>query len=292
MTGCVSPQYHCWFDDFFETTRQCGPDISDTICWQQLAGLSCSTQILSDLAQPTQSCTVSRTILLENRPDDLDDFSVPQVDFNVVIDGESFADGESQAMGSSCNSCTSQAHHQAEGVTTIEPAVTPSTSRSGRVRTTSRKIATSTSQLGFYGTSGMHYMANPSTTAFHETPEDLFHNYHLDLQERMQNPIAFHAEMMGDIMYYDQALQQPDAKQFANAIVKEVNGHVNNKHWTLVKQKGVPKEAQVVPSVWAMRRKRNLTTNKVIKHKARLNLQGGKQVYGMNYFKTYAPVVT
>jgi len=108
----------------------------------------------------------------------------------------------------------------------------------------------------------------------------------------MQNPIAFHAEMMGDIMYYDQALQQPDAKQFANAIVKEVNGHVTNKHWTLVKQKDVPKEAQVVPSVWAMRRKRDLTTNKVIKHKARLNLHGGKQVYGMNYFKTYAPVAT
>ncbi len=54
-------------------------------------------------------------------------------------------------------------------------------------------------------------MANLSTTAFDETPEDLFHNYHLDLQERMQNPIAFHAEMTGDIMYYDQALQQPDA---------------------------------------------------------------------------------
>jgi hypothetical protein len=31
---------------------------------------------------------VSQTIPLENRPDDLDDFSVPQVDFDVVIDGE------------------------------------------------------------------------------------------------------------------------------------------------------------------------------------------------------------
>jgi hypothetical protein len=41
-----------------------------------------------------------------------------------------------------------------------------------------------------------------------------------------------------------------------------------------------------------MRRKHDLTTNKVIKHKARLNLHGGKQVYGMNYFETYAPVVT
>jgi len=292
ITGCVSPQHHCWFDDFFETTRQCGPDISDTICWQQIAGLSHVTQILSGLTRPMQFSTVSQTIPLENKPEDLDNFSMPQVDFYIVIDGESFADGESQAMGSSCNSCTSQAHHQAEGVTTIEPAVTPSTSRSGRVRTMSRKIATSTSQLGFYGTSGMHYMANPSTTAFDETPEVLFHDYRLDLQERMQNLIAFHAEMKGDIMYYDQALQEPNAKQFANAIGNEVNGYVTNKHWALVKQKDVPKEAQVVPSVWAMRHKHYLTTNKVIKHKARLNLHGGKQVYGMNYFKTYAPVVT
>ncbi len=53
------------------------------------------------------------------------DFSVPQVDFNVVIDGESFVDRESQATRSSDNSCTSQAPHQAEGVGTIEPASQP-----------------------------------------------------------------------------------------------------------------------------------------------------------------------
>jgi hypothetical protein len=81
----------------------------------------------------------------------------------------------------------------------------------------------------------MHYMAHQSTTSSNETPEDLFHNRHLELQERIQNPIAFHAKMMDDIMYYHQALQQPDAKQFANAVVKEVNEHVDNKHWELVK---------------------------------------------------------
>jgi hypothetical protein len=32
-----------------------------------------------------------------------------------------------------------------------------------------------------------------------ETPEDIFHNSHLELQEQMRNPIAFHAEMMGDV---------------------------------------------------------------------------------------------
>jgi hypothetical protein len=84
-------------------------------------------------------------------------------------------------------------------------------------------MANTKSQHNFYGTTGMHYMADVSIAYFNETPEDLFHDQHLDLQELMRNPIAFHAEMMGGIMYYHQALQQPDAQQFTNAIVKEVN---------------------------------------------------------------------
>ncbi len=33
-------------------------------------------------------------------------------------------------------------------------------------------------------------------------------------------------------------------------------------------------------------------TGKITKHKARLNLHGGKQEFGMRYYDTYAPVVT
>jgi hypothetical protein len=107
MTGCVSSSYHCQFYDFFETTCHGGPDDLGTISWQKLAGFSCTAQILSDLdlTRPMQSSMVSQAIPLGNRPDDLDDFSVPQVDFDIVIDGKSFADRESQTMGPSGNSC-------------------------------------------------------------------------------------------------------------------------------------------------------------------------------------------
>jgi len=137
---------------------------------------------------------------------------------------------------------------------------------------------------------GLHHVAHESITG--ETDEDLFHYSHLELQERTRNPIAFHAEMMGDIMYLNQALQQSDVKEFVQAVVKEVNGHVDCNNWTLKKRSEVPDDAQIVPSVWSMRRKRHLTTNQVKSHKARLNLHGGKQIYGMNYFESYAPVVT
>jgi hypothetical protein len=49
----------------------------------------------------------------------------------------------------------------------------------------------------------MHYMASQATTG--DMDEDLFHDAHLQLQEHMRNPIAFHAEMMDDIMYLQQA---------------------------------------------------------------------------------------
>jgi hypothetical protein len=107
----------------------------------------------------------------------------------------------------------------------------------------------------------------------------------------MRNPIAFHAEMMGDIMYLQQALRQHDAKEFIQAVVKEVNGLVDCKNWSLKKRSKVPDDVQIMPSVWLMQRKRDLTTNEIKLHKARLNLHGGEQIYGMNYFETYAPVV-
>jgi hypothetical protein len=137
---------------------------------------------------------------------------------------------------------------------------------------------------------GMHHMAHQSTLS--ETNEDLFHNAHLELQERMQNPIAFHEEMMGDILHCQQVLRQPDAKEFVQAVIKEVNGHMDCKNWTLKKKSKVPEDIQIVPSVWSMQRKHDLTTYKIKLQKDRLNLHGRKQIYGMNYFETYAPVVT
>jgi hypothetical protein len=161
-------------------------------------------------------------------------------------------------------------------MTPVEPTVAAGTSQRGRVCTMSQRMAESVSQQDFYGNQGMHYMASQATTG--NTDEDHFHDAHLQLQEHMRNPIAFHAEMMGDIMYLQQALTQPDAKEFVQAVIKEVNGHVDSNIWMLQKQSGVPEDVQIVPSVWSLQRKCDPTTNKVKSHKARRNLHGKKEV--------------
>jgi hypothetical protein len=71
------------------------------------------------------------------------------------------------------------------------------TSLQGRVRKMSRAMAESVSQQNFYGKDKMHYMASQAVC---KHDYDRLHNSHLDLQDCMRHPIAFLAEMMGDVM--------------------------------------------------------------------------------------------
>ncbi len=108
----------------------------------------------------------------------------------------------------------------------------------------------------------------------------------------MEDPIAFAASANPDVMYLDQAMKEPDKKQFEQAMVDEVTSHTENNHWEVTERSSIPKDTKILPSVWAMRRKRRISTGKVYKWKARLNLHGGKQEYGLNYWETYAPVIS
>jgi hypothetical protein len=123
------------------------------------------------------------------------------------------------------------------------------TSLQGRVCKMSRAMAESVSQQDFYGRDKMHYMASQAVC---EHDLNCPHNSHLDLQDRMRHPIVFHAKNMGDIMYLHQALWQPDAREFVEPVIKEVNGHIDNGHWKLIPRTEVPEGTEVVPSVWAM----------------------------------------
>jgi hypothetical protein len=87
-TGCVSPQYHCRFDDFFETTRHGGPDVSGTISWQQIAGLDRLSMILSEMSAPIQHIIMYPELLSEGDvPPEESSFSPPV--FDVTSDDSS-----------------------------------------------------------------------------------------------------------------------------------------------------------------------------------------------------------
>jgi hypothetical protein len=87
-------------------------------------------------------------------------------------------------------------------------------------------------------------------------------------------------------LHLHQALRQPDAREFVEAVIKKVNSHIDNDHWKLIPRTEVPEGTEVVPSVWAMQRKQDLTMGRVTKHNARLKLYGGKQEFNTNYYET------
>ena len=289
VTGCVSPQYHCCFNDFFKTTSHGAH--SGTISWQQLANLHRAKVVLSEVSTPKQHSVISPEIPSEEDPNTTSKPFLEPLTYNNMSDDYSISDAALQVSENSCTSWRNWASHTTDEVMPVEPTVIAGTSQPGRVCTLSQRMAESVSQQNFYGDQGMHYMASQKATTCN-TDEDLFHDPHLQLQEKTKNSITFHAEMMGDIMYLQQVPKQPDAIEFVQGYIREVNGHVQSNNWMLWKQGKVPEDVQIVPSVWSLRRKHDLTTNKVKSHKARLNLHGGKQVYGMKYFETHAPIVT
>jgi hypothetical protein len=187
------------FDNFFETTRHSAPDVSGTICWQQLANLDHAKMVLSKVSVPNQHSVTSLKTPSDEEPHTMSGLVFDPNTFDTTSHDYSIL----EALQVSENSHTSQQNqssHRTDEMTPIEPTVTAGTSQRGRVCTMSGRMGESVSQQDFSRNQGMHYMASQATTG--DTDEDLFHDAHFQLQEHMRNPTAFHAEMMGDIMYF------------------------------------------------------------------------------------------
>jgi hypothetical protein len=124
-----------------------------------------------------------------------------------------------------------------------------------------------------------------------ESYYDALHEDDYRIQDDMRDPVAFMSATDDDAMYYHQAMKAPYKKNFVEAIVKEVNDHITLNHWVLIPRSQVPKGIKVLDSVWSMKRKMDIKTRKVYKHKARLNVHGGQQEIAVNFFETFSPVV-
>ena len=112
------------------------------------------------------------------------------------------------------------------------------------------------------------------------------------LTDEMGDPFSFLSRSEPDTLYYTDAMKAEDASDFRKAMLDEVNSHTDREHWEFCRRQDVPEGTKVLPSVWAFKQKRRIDTRKVYKHKARLNVHGGHQKHGVNYWETYSPVVT
>jgi hypothetical protein len=253
-TGCVSPQYHCRFDNFSATVRHGGPDVSVPPAWQQLSGITVMMQTPSmehhdEVPHPFQRIQFGNNPVARSQESDdtisFGDVAGTPIFFNHPM--QDFSDNQSVTAvneGVTASQLPSQPSHDSADLQ--DASSSARTSLQGRVCKISRAMAESVSQRDFYGKEKMHYMVSQAVC---EHDYDYLHDSHLDLQDCMRHPIAFLAEIMGDVMYLHQVPRQPDSREFVESVIKEVNGHIDNNHWKLIPRTEVPEGTEVVPSV-------------------------------------------
>jgi len=264
QTGLVSPAFHVTHDDFFETVRPTATNATTISVWQSLAGFdknkrtSHATQASEGADAPMlqqETMAIAGSQLTIDEP-------TPSSD-GPSSDGEQASTEELQLDG---NAAPPPLEHPIAQRQPLLPSL--SRTRTRTVRPPARYIE--------------------AYSSYYEA----MHEDDYRLQDEMTDPFAFLASSSPDTMYYDQAIRQPDREEFIKAIVKEVNDHIERKHWELIPRSQVPKSEPILDSVWSMKRKRDIKTQQVYKYKARLNVHGGQQEYAVNYYETYAPVVT
>jgi Reverse transcriptase (RNA-dependent DNA polymerase) len=119
--------------------------------------------------------------------------------------------------------------------------------------------------------------------------EALFPEDRLDKSDPL---MIYKATSDPDTMYMHQAMREPDRDEFKKAMVKEVTDQMANGNFSIVERTEVPKGQMIMPTVWQMKRKRDIKTREIKKWKARLNIDGSKMVKGQHYDESYSPVVS
>jgi hypothetical protein len=113
-----------------------------------------------------------------------------------------------------------------------------------------------------------------------------------EFERQWMSPCVYAALSDPDILYLHEAMAGADKPQFLKAMIDEVDGQTANENWIVVKRSELPANTRILPCVWAMRRKRRIMDGLIYKWKARLNVDGGKQIHGIDYWDTYAPVAS
>ena len=203
-TGLVLPQYHCHSNDFFETTHHNQPNIVTSATWKQSAGLRqadstpTTREPLENFAKPWR--------VPEEWPKPAWNDPKTQKNSDVFLRVQEFPHKILQRYKELdrkfCAGFWGSYSHRL-GVTKCRYKLTWQAAQDvegyGRVSIATQFLC------------GFQDVLHGFSELLQRSKADLFHDNHLDLQECMSNLVAFNAEMMGDIMYFRQAIKQPDA---------------------------------------------------------------------------------
>jgi hypothetical protein len=266
MTGDVSPQFHLKYDDFFETVQETKSLPQSK--WQQLAQFVTKTgapmKEITRAKAPrtrTQTPTHPRVITHENP------FGFDFIDLSE-------ADGEPTTQ-----------NPEFEG---LPPLLSREQAAPEEPRDPERHHHPDSNHRSTRQPNPPCRLIETAYAVLDET--DAVDDY--ETQLLAEDPIAFTASKSGlDTLHFNDAMNADDSAEFKTAMLEEVNTHTENDHWEVWEKVKVPAGQDVLPGIWAFKRKRQIDTRDIYKDKAHLNIHGGMQKHDGNYWETYSPVV-
>jgi hypothetical protein len=253
-TGFVSPQFHCTYDDLFESPKT---DKAFTTTWAELAGLQEKSEPVDDSPNEIPQNYLRRPI-----PENL---QVPFEEDETHEEGSPIPPNDDQS---------NFVHNEQESDPLQEPegaqpqGLPPRSTRSGRaIRLTKR---------------------------LQESPLLPLLQSFAAIAQGLSQLISCTASMADtDTMYLSEAMKQPDKDEFLKAMVKEIEDHTSRGHWRLTTKKEMTEQGyhyKPIAAIWSFKRKRN-PLGQITKYKARLCCHGGQTVKGVHYDDTFSPVV-
>jgi hypothetical protein len=268
-TGLTSPQFHIRVDSTFQTMRASFGNRPPKSQWQSKCGFRLGIGLSSGESKTPATQPSERAACAETPPQTGTDTIFPDeandTDRELIVQ-----DGASE--GGKQDSQIQNSH---------PPIVTQQDGsplrRSARQRVVTEKYLQYLEQK------------NPSFVAYETIA---YQSADIDPQDDLHPLEVFAASADPDTMYLHEAMKQPDKAQFLKAMQEEVQAHTENKLWELYPRRLVPQGTPIIPAVWSMKRKRRISTREVYKWKARLAFDGSKQIHGVNFWETYAPVAS
>jgi hypothetical protein len=113
-----------------------------------------------------------------------------------------------------------------------------------------------------------------------------FSSIHLDLPS-----VSFVAFNNPDVLHYGAMQKDPDKAHFEADMVREVKDFFDNDCISIVPRSDLPPGHKPLCAIWSFRRKRAPDWS-IVKYKSHLCPHGGQQIEGLNFWDTYAPVVS
>ncbi len=241
-TGHVSPQFHVTFDPKFETVRQSLGNLSPPSEWQMICGFKASSPSrLQSTKQPAQGQGVQH--------------GVPFMEFDLEP-GEAVNEGEAQASQSPLPVSEGEQDQESQ----VQLRRSPRLNKIPEVSTT--KVPDEPSNG--LGSKVFDVWYNFETKLEDKLP------YHVayetikewaDIEGEQHPMLAYAAVADPDTLFYHEAMRESDSAKFIKEMGKEVQSHTENQVWELVPRSSVPLGTKILPSAWAMKRKRRIATS-------------------------------